>query len=242
MAELPDWKPLAGVAPPSSDGAGRIVGVVASEAATASGWGPSAALDLARSWSAAGRRVMLVDGALQFPSLHDAAGVANREGLTDAALHGASVARVSHPIDEGDFFLVTAGTPVADTSSVVRSGRWHRLAEGITEAGAILMLYLRDGDAGTSAFLGSASDIVVLATPGDRPPLCVRDLTPLVRAVTGSDRSADTVAAAPDSVGTTPGPATPRTDAEGGLGRLFLMLLVVLIVAAGLGFLLTSLL
>lgn len=235
MAELPEWKPLAAVDPPASDGSGRIVGLVASEAATSGGWAPSAAIRLAREWTGAGRRVVLVDGALQAPSLHEAAGVANREGLTDAALHGASAARVSHAMDDGGFFLVTAGTPVAETAAVVRSGRWQRLADGITGAGAILMLYLRDGDSGTAAFLGSVSDIVVLSTPGDAPPSAVRDLAPMVRAVTGVERP-------PAPAGAAKGAWPTRAEPQGGLGRLFLFLIVALLVAAGLGYLLTSLL
>lgn len=241
MADLPDWKPIDGVTPPSSDGAGPIVGVVASEAAASAGWAAEAALDLARSWSTAGRRVILIDGALQAPSLHEAAGMPNREGLSDAALHGASIGRISQPVADGEFFLITAGTPVADPASVVRSGRWHRLAEGITSAGAILMLYLRDGYTGTPAFLGSASDIVVLSAPGDRAPSSVTDLAPMVRAVTGVRSSRDAVAA-PSASGR---PAAPETGArparsEVGMGRLFMLLIVALVVAAGLGFLLTT--
>lgn len=256
MADLPEWKPIDGVAPPSSDGAGLIIGVVASEAAASDGWAPSAVLDLARSWSAAGRRVILIDGALQAPSLHEAAGITNREGLTDAALYGASIGRISRPVPDGDFFLVTTGTPVADPSSVVRSGRWHRLAEGITQAGAILMLYLRDGYTGTPAFLGSASDIVVLSSPGDRAPSSVTDLAPMVRAVTGVQTSRDAATAPSASRGpaasvaprASAAPAAPRQPAPGarpaaanvGMGRLLLLLIVALLVAAGLGFLLTS--
>lgn len=47
------------------------------------------------------------------------------------------------------------------------------------------MLFLRDGEEGTPAFLGSASDIVVLAATGEAAPAAVRDLEPLVRAVAG---------------------------------------------------------
>lgn len=238
MAQLPDWQPLDGVAPPSTDGdgAGRIVVLVATERAAKAGSAPKAALELARSWSRQGQRVMLVDGALQHPSLHEAARVPNREGLTDAALHGASVARVSRAIEDGSLFLVTAGTPVADTNSVVRSPRWHRLATAITDAGATLMLYLRDGDAGAAAFLGSASEIVVLAEPDHAAPLAVRDLEPMVRAVTGLESDV------------TARPAPRRTkvarspDSSGGGGRMAVFVIVAVLVAAGLGFLLTAVL
>lgn len=187
MSELPDWQPLNGVAPAISDigGPGRIVVLVASERASSGGWAATAALELARSWSREGRRVILVDGALQHPTLHTAAGVANREGLSDATLHGASVGRVSVPVDGGAFFLIPAGSVVADAQSVARSDRWHRLSSGMTEAGVLVALFLQDGEEGTPAFLGAASDIVVLAETGEAPPAAVRDLEPLVRAVTG---------------------------------------------------------
>lgn len=230
--------------PPSTDGAGRVVALVATEEAADSGWAPSTALDLARSWTGQGRRVILVDGALAAPSLHGAVDIPNREGLVDAALHGASVAHVSHPVDDGAFFLVTAGTPVASAASVVRSGRWHRIAEGITEAGVLLLLYLRDGKEGTPAFLGSASDIVVLAGPEDRPPASVSDLGPMVRAVTGPDDPRSVPAATPAaSELRRPSPAAPKVfeDEEKGMGRLVLLILIAVAAAAGLGYLLTSL-
>jgi hypothetical protein len=262
MAELPDWRPLAEVEPPASDGAGRVVGVVASERAAGTGWAPAAAIDLARSWSEQGRRVILVDGAIQAPSLHEAAGLQNREGLSDAALHGASVSRVSHPMDDGSFFLVTAGTPVADHDAVARSGRWHRLTQGMTGAGVTLLVYVRDGYTGTAPFLGTASEIVVLARPGESPPTSVTDLQPLVRAVTapadapagtrparhagagasavGTPEPAASVATASGDLPTERLRAVPVAAGEGGTGRLVLFLVGALLVAAGLGYLLTS--
>ncbi|MDH3272398.1 MAG: hypothetical protein OEN56_13760 [Gemmatimonadota bacterium] len=257
MAELPDWTPIEGVLPPSSDGKGRVVGVVASEEASSAGWAASAALDLARAWADRGQRVILVDAALQRPSLHEALGVANREGLTDAALYGASVGRISHPVEDGSFFVVTAGAPVADPCTVVRSERFHRIAEGATEAGALFLMYLRDGETETSAFLGSASDIVVLARPGDDPPSAVLEMQPLVRAVTGSGQRGErsvspSLGATPSAAEALPAgrasgaekrrsPAAPTVEPVG-FGRLLILILAALLAAAGLGYVLTSVL
>ncbi len=263
MVQLPDWSPLGAVAPPATDGGGRIVALVATETALARAWAPGAAVDLARSWSSAGGRVILVDAALQAPSLHDAAGVANREGLSDAALYGASIGRVSRSVDEGSFYVITAGTPVADVGSVVKSGRWHRVAEGMTEAGVLVLLYLRASDPETAAFLGSASDIVLLADPGDPAPPAIQDLLPLVRAVTGSSdgpsaRVAAGVGAAsgrpavPVEVGEEAGAsaggsgssttsdslATPLAG-DGGMGKVILLLVAALLSSVGLGYVLT---
>jgi hypothetical protein len=68
---------------------------------------------------------------------------------------------------------------------VPSSRRWGRLLDGFKEAGVKLVLFVRDGDSGCAAFLGSASDIVVLAPRGEKAPAVVRDLEGLVRAVTG---------------------------------------------------------
>ena len=186
MAQLPDWQPLdGGIHLPDGVGSGRVIAVVASEKAVAAGWAGTAVLELARAWSRAGDKVVVADGALHYPTLHSLAQIENTEGLSDAALFGASVRRVARPVDEGSFFLITAGTAVADANKVPGSPRWGRLLEGFQEAGVKLLLFVRDGDSGCAAFLGSASDIVVLADRGERAPAAVRDLEGLVRAVAG---------------------------------------------------------
>lgn len=252
MPQLPDWQPLDAASPPiaASEGVGRVVAVVASERAIVDGWGASAALDLARGWTRQGARVMLIDCGLEQPSLHAAAGVPNREGLTDAAFHGASVSRVARPMDDGAFFMVTAGVPVADTESVARSARWQRLSAGMTEAGVTVALYVRDGDGCAGSFLGAASEIVVLGAPGEGVPSSVRDLAPLVRGFTGL---ADAGAGVPSGdVGVeqpeAAPPATSRSLASpvtvdrgsGGAGRMILFVILAIVIAAVLGVVLTS--
>jgi hypothetical protein len=128
---------------------------------------------------------MLVDGALHYPTLHTCVGAENAEGLSDAALFGVSVGRVAQPIDGGAFYLISAGTAVADANAVAGSPRWGTLLGGFVEAGVKLLLFLRDGDSGCAAFLGSASDIIVLAEEHERAPASVRDLEGMVRAVAG---------------------------------------------------------
>lgn len=186
MAQLPRWQSLdAGVPVPNGMGSGRIVALVASEGAVEGGWAATAALDLARAWSGVGEKVIVVDGALHYPTLHACAETENFEGLSDAALFGLSVGRVAKPMDGGAFFLITAGTAVADANAVAGSPRWGTLLGGFLEAGVKLLLFVRDGDSGCAAFLGSASDIIVLAGEHESAPAAVRDLEGMVRAVTG---------------------------------------------------------
>jgi hypothetical protein len=198
MAQLPTWQPLdGGVAVPDGPGSGRVVALVASEKAVASGWAGLAAIDLARAWSRGGAKVILADGALNYPTLHQLMAMENAEGLSDAALFGASVRRVAKQVEGESFFLITAGTAVANANAVPGSPRWAKLVDGFEEAGVKLLLFVRDGDSGCSAFLNSASDIVVLADRGEDAPGALRDREDRVRAVTGPGAASATDARPP---------------------------------------------
>ena len=237
MPALPEWQSLNGATLPAP-AAGRVVALVVTEGAASAGWAPAAALELTRRWAAEGARMMLVDGRLSEPSLHVAAGVPNKEGLSDATLHGASMSRVAAQPPGEHFLLVTAGTPVADPGSVARDPRWYRITGGMAEAGVTLALYLADGESASAAFLGSASDIVVLAGPDDETPMVIRDLEPLVRAVIGAGSDGDVFG---EIGGGTPSPGTASTEkASGGMGRMILFLVLAVVVAGVLGYLLTS--
>ena len=231
MAELPDWQPLEELSTPADGGAanGRIVVVVASEGAVAGGWAEHAAVSLAKRWSAAGQKVMLVDGSLQQPGLHAVAGIRNEEGLSDATLFGASVSRVARQLDDGGYFMITAGTAVADSNEVVRSPRWHRLSSGFVEAGVTLAVFVRDGDGETAAFLGSASEIVVLASAGEVPPTAIRDLEPLVSVVTGPSPDGAVTPATTAGEDLPLSAASLQRTAVGGRSRMTLLILAVLV-------------
>lgn len=214
MAELPVWQPAGEVpAPePRGDGSGRVLAIVASEQASSEGWAPAAAAVLAHRWASEGNRIALVDAGLDLPSLHDALGLKNREGLTDAALHGASLERVSQSVADGLFLFVCSGSPVADGAAVVQSPRWYRITDGMLEAGVTLLVYLREGDAAATAFLSAAADVLVLAGPDDELAGISADVVPLVRAVTGGSDAVDALAAL--SAGAAAAPDDPSTYAS----------------------------
>lgn len=235
MAQLPDWQPLdGGVSIPDGSGTGRVVAVVASEKAVAGGWAGPAALELARGWSRGGDKVVLADGALHYPSLHALAAVENEEGLSDAALFGASVRRVAHPVDGGAFFLITAGTAVANANTVPANPRWSHLLEGFREAGVKLVLFVRDGDSGCAAFLGSASDIVVLADREEGAPAAVRGLEALVRVVAGPSTVMRVGAAASSAPSEAAPPAEWTATSDDGRRRVRMLGLAALVVIAAL--------
>jgi cell division septation protein DedD len=191
MAELPGWTPFDPEAPPTlpevEDGPGRIVGIVATYLSTTLGWAGPVAADLASSWSARGHRVVLTDGGLVEPQLHDVFGVANAEGVTDAALFGASVRRIARPVRGGTYFLVCAGTAVADPEGVLRSPRWTRLCESFRKAGVTLVVFVSPDEPSYSWVMGVASDVVVLAGPHEDVNSLVNGAADVVRGVIGVD-------------------------------------------------------
>ena len=143
----------------------RVLALVAPPITESEDWAPRAAHQLASQWVSEGYRVILADGGLDQPSLHHVAGIPNREGIVDVALHGASLARVSQLF--GGYVLITAGTVVADPTAVARARRWHRVAAGVPEAGATLLIYLRDKERWASDFLDSVDEIVLLENKGE---------------------------------------------------------------------------
>ena len=145
----------------------RVLALVAPPTPESEDWAPRAAHRLAAQWVSKGHRVILADGGLDQPSLHNVAGIPNREGIVDVALYGASLARVSQLF--GGYVLITAGTVVADPTAVARARRWHRVAAGVPEAGATLLIYLRDEEPWAPAFLDSVDEIVFLKNEGELP-------------------------------------------------------------------------
>ncbi len=213
MAQLPEWQPLHEVAPPlpAEDGSGRIIALVAS--ATSEGWSPSAAVSLASEWASQGHRVMLVDGGLTKPSLHGAADLTNREGLTDAVLYGASIERVAQPLPGGAGFFVSTGTPVAVASAVPTHDRWARIRQGMSQAGVTLLVFLPEDDEATAAFLDSATDIALFGGPGDAVPAVLADRGGVTTFAGPSDAAVDSAPAMALVDPATDGYADPAGDA-----------------------------
>ena len=97
------------------------------------------------------------------------------------------------------------------------------------------MLYLLDGEPCTPGFLGSASDIVVLGSD-EEAPVSIRDLEPLVRAVTRPAQVAGSPATpAPEQV-----PAPEQDRKKGGRGRMIMLIVFAVVAMAALGWFLST--
>ncbi|MEX2467665.1 MAG: hypothetical protein WD995_12200 [Gemmatimonadota bacterium] len=188
IVELPEWQPFAPDAipwTPDASDSGRVVVLLAPAAARRDGWAVRLTLDLVGAWGDAGRKVVLADGVLEYPMLHREVGLPNDEGISDAALFGASVARVARPVPGRSFFFVSAGSPAGDPDAVATSPRWQRLRAGFKDAGVTLVLFLREGCAAQADLAAGADDVVVLAGSEQDVPEAARRMAGQVRLVLG---------------------------------------------------------
>ncbi|HSG46757.1 MAG TPA: hypothetical protein VLA43_02965, partial [Longimicrobiales bacterium] len=174
--DTPDAVPLPR---PGSDV--HVVALVATAAARRDGWGARAALEIARGWGAEGARVVLCDLDLETPALHGAAGLDNLEGISDALLFGTSFQRMAQPLSDG-LYIATAGTAVPNGEALRTHPRWRAFAEGFSEAGAVMALYLPEEAPGTDALLelchtavilGAKDEVGAVTLPGRMPVLAV---------------------------------------------------------------------
>lgn len=200
--QLPEWasaEPGAPVpvAPPDGSG-GRVVALVATEGAVSQGWVGELTVALAREWSGAGARLVVADGGLTHPTLHEALGLSLGEGLSDALQFGASVKRVAHQPDEGRFFAVTAGTAVADGAAVMAGPRWSALCEGFQEAGVTLAVLVPGNDPCLDGVLAQASEAVVFALDQSDAEALAEEWDVPVRSVVGRSLAEEPAQAVPE--------------------------------------------
>ena len=188
IAELPEWQPYAsGDVPwiPEAAERGRVVVALAPAPASREQWSTEIVFDLLEGWSRSGHRVVLADYVLEHPMLHRKAGLANEEGLSDAALFGASVSRIARPVPGRSFFFVGTGSPAGDPEAVLATQRLGRLQDGFREAGVTFVAFVRQGCVGVSDLIGAADDVLVLAPTTEDLPYGVHEAVEKVRAVLG---------------------------------------------------------
>jgi hypothetical protein len=96
--------------------------------------------------------------------------VDNHEGLVDAVLFGLSISRVALEANGGGFFVVTAGSPVANASTLTGNPRWERLLAGFEEAGVTLLLYTGSSESTAGVIAERAAEVFVLAEADEPLP------------------------------------------------------------------------
>ena len=125
-------------------------------------WGAQASLAVAKKWAASGHRVILADGCLDRPVLHEAVGVENGEGVSDLVLYGASARRFAGRVEDR-LMLAPAGTPVVEVADVLKHVKWDMMIGGCREVGATLVFHVLTGTPGVEAMTERAEGVLVLA-------------------------------------------------------------------------------
>ena len=125
-------------------------------------WGAQASLAVTKQWAASGHRVILADGCLDRPILHEAVGVENGEGVSDMVLYGASARRISGRVEDR-LMLAPTGTPVVKIAEVLAHVKWNMVIRGCREVGATLVIHVSTGTPGVEAMTERAEGLVVLA-------------------------------------------------------------------------------
>ena len=125
-------------------------------------WGAQASLAVAKKWAASGHPVILADGCLDRPVLHEAVGVVNGEGVSDMVLYGTSPRRFAGPVEDR-LMLAPAGTPVVDVADVLTHVKWDMMIGGCREVGATLVFHVSTGTPGVEAMTERAEGVLVLA-------------------------------------------------------------------------------
>lgn len=239
--EMPEWKsvdptvePLPSAVRLETDTAGegaRIVAVVATQEARAGGWAAHVATWLASGWAQAGARVVLADLDVVDPVLHRVVGVENGEGMADAFLFGASMARIVKRVRDGDFLFAPAGTAVPDPEIVLRHERWGALTAGLQAGNAWLVLFLPAEVAGIDNALQRSNHVVLLSGREEPVGDIVGRVGDRLLAVLGPEPSVverEEGAAPEEPVGASP--PTPAREKRGRVRWLWILLLIVLMV------------
>jgi hypothetical protein len=98
------------------------------------------AIGLART-QAMRRRVAVGDLFAESPPIQELVTTDDPHGLVDSFLYGVSISRIAYPVpDAGQLFVMPSGTEAPTYEEILPHPRWHRLAAGFREVGALLVL------------------------------------------------------------------------------------------------------
>lgn len=172
MAFIPAWRPFdpkqsshlfAGPGPQ-----GRIMALCASPLLAARGESARLAMSIAGSLAASGEQVVLADGALEHPVLHDSAGLSNGAGLVDLLLTGGVPERLAHLTDTRGLSLIVAGSAVSLPLPPEAREKLSALCSGLRAGRVTLAVYVPLGSKLAEWVIEESTDIVLLALEEER--------------------------------------------------------------------------
>jgi hypothetical protein len=123
------------------------------------------AVGLARA-QAMKRRVAVGDLFAESPPIQELVTGDDPHGLVDSFLYGVSLSRIAYEVPEaGQLYVMPSGTEPPTYEEILPNPRWHRLAAGFREVGALLVLAL-PASAPHIENLVSATDGAILVGEG----------------------------------------------------------------------------
>ena len=157
---------------------------------------------------AAHRRVAVGDLFAESPPIQELVQTDDPHGLVDSFIYGVSLTRIAYEVPgAGQLFVMPSGTEPPDYEEMFPNPRWHRLAAGFREVGALLVL-AAPASAPHIENLVAATDGAILV--GEAVPASL----PAARVV-GSVREPQPPRVSPAETPSTPPPAAPRGWARG---------------------------
>ncbi|MEO6865595.1 MAG: SPOR domain-containing protein [Gemmatimonadaceae bacterium] len=86
-------------------------------------------------------------------------------GISDSFTFGVSLNKIAQPIDTtGNLFIMPSGTGSVADPEIFRNARWHRLANGFREVGALLLLVAPANAVGLKELIDQLDGVVLVGT------------------------------------------------------------------------------
>ena len=108
----------------------------------------------------------------------------DRDGLSDGILYGVSITKLAYQV-EGvpNLHILPSGTGPLDHEAVLRSERWTRLAEGVREVGALLLVAAPGRAKGLESIAAAMDGVVAVGSSTVLPGLRLIARVPAALAV-----------------------------------------------------------
>ena len=111
------------------------------------------------------RRVAIGDLVGEIEPIQSLVSSDDPHGISDSFTFGVSLNKIAQPIDTtGNLFIMPSGTGSVADGEIFRNSRWHRLANGFREVGALLLLVAPADAEGLKELIDQLDGVVLVGT------------------------------------------------------------------------------
>jgi hypothetical protein len=112
------------------------------------------------------RRVIIGDLIGDLPPLRSLVKDEDPHGISDAFLYGLSLNKIGYEVEgTTNLYIMPSGTDPTIDAEILRSARWKKLAAGLTEMGALLLLVARTDASGVAELADQVDGVVLVRDP-----------------------------------------------------------------------------